>query len=446
MNKEDLLKINGKTEQEFLSSYNYSFTSVSKIGLDWAKLVEIHDFYKGIVVNKLEVVSQMIFLRLKGIKGAHSVKYRVKDPEHLVEKIIRKKKDHKEGDNYREITIDNFLDEFDDLIGFRILHLFKTDWEPIFVALRGYFNSKECPVAYYRKGDDSHFIERCKELEVNPVEKEAGYRSIHYIAVVPFFETSFSCEIQIRTVFEEAWSEIDHLVRYPYYDDNILLREYLLILNRLVGCADDMGVFLMTMKNNLENQQKERARLETVASELRKEVSRLEKTNNIKKDKIDSLIKQLNDNVTTNSFIGLTGFNDYISQINNPSGSSINPLTATSLDLGFYSAEKQPYSFGHFEQQDPLGEKFSPILNSAIPGSGASYFEGISSLLNPRLSGDARFNPFNPRGSEKEYASFPIVNHAEKETTTSPNSGEKKDPKKKTDSEEETDEGKDTSA
>ncbi len=39
--------------------------------------------------------------------------------------------------------MDNFLEEFDDFIGFRILHLFKTDWEPIFISIKDKFQSKK---------------------------------------------------------------------------------------------------------------------------------------------------------------------------------------------------------------------------------------------------------------------------------------------------------------
>lgn len=83
------LTINGKDEKTFLQAYNHDIKSVSEIGLDWPSLVKIHDYYKGIVVNKLEIAAQEMFLQLKTIKGAHTVKYRIKDPEHLIDKIIR---------------------------------------------------------------------------------------------------------------------------------------------------------------------------------------------------------------------------------------------------------------------------------------------------------------------------------------------------------------------
>lgn len=313
------LTINGKDEQTFLKIYSHNYKSVSEIGLDWQMLVGIHDYYLGIVKNKLEIAAQELFLDLKSIKGAHTVKYRIKDPEHLIDKIIRKK-----IEQGRVVTKENFLDEFNDFIGFRILHLFKTDWEPIYQTIREKFDSKETPIAYHRVGDDQRFIDRCKELGLEPKEKKAGYRSIHYIAKIPFFSTQFKCEIQIRTIFEEAWSEIDHLVRYPNNTDNELLNYYLLMFNRLAGCADEMGSFIMNMKANLEKSQNEK-------EEMLKEIGRLKGKNASQNKKIDELMEKLEKKNALDWFYipenpAQTTL-DYITAIQNPSGSAfVNPL------------------------------------------------------------------------------------------------------------------------
>lgn len=315
--------INGKDEKSFLQSYNHDIKSVAEIGIDWPSLVEIHDYYKGVIVNKLEIAAQEMFFQLKTIKGAHTVKYRIKDPEHLIDKIIRKKID----DN-REVTKENFLEEFDDFIGFRILHLFKTDWEPIYETIKSKYESKETPVAYHRDGDDPAFIQKCKDLGLEPKVKKAGYRSIHFIAKFPFFAGGhFKCEIQIRTLFEEAWSEIDHLVRYPNNTDNELLNSYLLMFNKLAGYADDMGTFLMAMKGSLSQQQSERNELETAIDELKKEISSLKVKNGKQKVRIDDLMKKLDRGVTSGwpdlSELQYPSTLDYISQIQAPSGSTV---------------------------------------------------------------------------------------------------------------------------
>ena len=317
------LKVNGKDEKVFLQTYNHGIKAVSEIGLDWASLVRIHNYYKSTVVYGLELAAQEMFLKLKAINGAHTVKYRIKDPEHLIDKIIRKKIDEE-----KVITEENFLEEIDDLIGFRILHLFKTDWEPIFKTIKSMYKAKETPVAYHRDGDDPFFIQKCRELGLDPKVKTAGYRSIHYIALFPSSTgDQFKCEIQIRTLFEEAWSEIDHLVRYPNNTDNELLNSYLLMFNKLAGYADDMGTFLMAMKSNMTEQKIERNKLEKKIEKLREEISSLELTNSRQKARLDKLMKELDKGVSS----GWTDFSafqypstlDYISQIQAPSGSTI---------------------------------------------------------------------------------------------------------------------------
>lgn len=362
--------INGKDEKSFLMAYNHDIEAVSEIGLDWASLVEIHDYYKGIMVNKLEIAAQELFLQLKTIKGAHTVKYRIKDPEHLIDKIIRKK-----IEDDREVTKDNFLEEFDDFIGFRILHLFKTDWEPIFETIKSKYVTKEKPVAYHREGDDPAFTQKCKDMGLEPKVKEAGYRSIHYIAKFPFFAGGlFKCEIQIRTLFEEAWSEIDHLVRYPNNTDNDLLNSYLLMFNKIAGYADDMGTFLMAMRSGLYQQQNERNKLENVIEELRKEISTLKVKNSQQKAKIEDLMKKLDKGMAIAwpdlSTLHIPSTNlDYISQIQAPSGSTIlDSITNLQSDMEKWGGDAK--------------KVIDPLQNSFIAGPKSYVIPGIIPTLS----------------------------------------------------------------
>lgn len=316
----EVLRINGKDEIEFLKAYHHDgICSVSEIGLDWNSLVEMYEYYNNYVVGDLDLVAQKVAKNLKSIKGAYIVKYRIKDPEHLVDKAIRKKIDFN-----KVVTKDNFLEEFDDFIGLRILHLFKNDWEAVYTSLSKMYERKEKPVAYYRKGDDEGFLERCAMLGLVPKEKKAGYRSIHYIAKIPFFSYEFKCEIQIRTIFEEAWGEIDHLVRYPNNTDNELLNRYLLMFNALVGYADEMGTFLMMMKNDMEDMNKKNKELDKLVADLKYEIASLEGNNKTKTQKIDRLMSQLESikNPWSAYVPGKTlpSTVEYISKIQNPSG------------------------------------------------------------------------------------------------------------------------------
>ena len=70
--------------------------------------------------------------------------------------------------------------------------------------------------------------------------KNGLYTSIHYV-IKPRENSPVSCEIQVRTLFEEIWGEIDHLVNYPEPTDNVACREQIGVLARLVGAGSRLA-------------------------------------------------------------------------------------------------------------------------------------------------------------------------------------------------------------
>lgn len=50
-------------------------------------------------------------------------------------------------------------------------------------------------------------------------------------------------EVQLRTLFEEGWGEIDHHILYPYKVSDPMLTEFSELLNRLSGMGDEMASF-----------------------------------------------------------------------------------------------------------------------------------------------------------------------------------------------------------
>ena len=79
------------------------------------------------------------------------------------------------------------------------------------------------------------------------IEIKSGgiYRSLHYIIKY----RGYYVEIQARTLFEEeGWSEVDHDIVYPYHKDDVMLRDFSRLLNRLSGMADEMSSYFRRMK------------------------------------------------------------------------------------------------------------------------------------------------------------------------------------------------------
>lgn len=236
----------------FLKKYNISDEVFIKTNLKWDHLLKIADDYQDFI-SELESPAKYLVDTLHKFKKVHSVRFRLKDKEHLIEKIIRKKIDKPD----REINLDNYKNEITDLIGIRILHLFKEDWEFIHQSIIENWSLKEKPIAYFRKGDTDEYIDRFKKCDCNVEEHPHGYRSVHYLVQTTPNKKTYTAEIQVRTIFEEGWSEIDHQIRYPYDLNNVMLRQFLVLFNRFAGSADEMGSYVIYLKKELERIQEE---------------------------------------------------------------------------------------------------------------------------------------------------------------------------------------------
>lgn len=155
---------------------------------------------------------------------------RAKNPEHLIEKIIRKVAlENKE--KYRTISKENYLSVITDLIGVRILVLAKEDWKIADDLIRAVFKEpfKEA-MAYVCYGDRKIFDEALLTLDYT----NKGYRSQHYTTDW----NGYNVEIQVRTLAEEVHGGLEHRVRYPYRIDNKFLKRYGKVISQNVSQLD----------------------------------------------------------------------------------------------------------------------------------------------------------------------------------------------------------------
>jgi len=261
---------------DFLVKYGIEQEVFDQTTLKWDELQAIYDDYCS-EVPKLEASAIYIFNSLMKANNVHSVRYRIKSAEHVIEKIIRKRIE----DPLRIITKENYKKELTDLIGVRALHLFKEQWGHIHELITLTWDLLEKPVAYYREGDPSDYLNGFENFGCVTKEHPFGYRSVHYIVETKPAKKKYFAEIQVRTIFEEGWSEIDHTIRYPYDKENTVFGQFLLILNRLAGSADEMGTFIQFLKRELQNKDDN---YEKVLAEKDKLITQLE--NRIKKLKL----------------------------------------------------------------------------------------------------------------------------------------------------------------
>lgn len=302
---EDFLERN-RISTEIWEASNLSWPSLVKIGLDHEenseRLRESADFFAR-VIQKFSAV--------------HSVRWRVKKVEHLLEKITRKCAIGVE--KYGEISVENYYEIVTDLVGIRALHLFKDECFEIDKELRATWLPIETPIAYIRNGDHDDLRKRYEEHNFETKNHPAGYRSVHYVFESQPVKRKVITEVQVRTIFEEGWSEIDHRVRYPNFSDNELVDYFLTIFNRMAGSADEMGGFVQGLAAAIQeleqkilkaNQEKDQAILAMENNLNESESAR--KQDKESKESIERLkkeVEKLKNSTRTESFLSAQGSN-----------------------------------------------------------------------------------------------------------------------------------------
>lgn len=152
---------------------------------------------------------------LVGLK-VHSVGFRVKSTDSLRGKLARPDK------NYRELW------DVTDLLGVRVILYFEDEVERAADLLESRLElSLEHSIDKRRRADASSF----------------GYRSVHYVGRVDArtaaalgLPSGACCEVQVRTMLEHAWAEIEHDLGYKSREAVPIVAKRR--LNRLAGLLE----------------------------------------------------------------------------------------------------------------------------------------------------------------------------------------------------------------
>lgn len=165
----------------------------------------------------------------KPLPLVHSVKSRLKDVDHLEAKVKRKWKTKKIGPL-------NLFRAVNDLAGVRVLHLYTEQFTEIHRGIQkhiddGFWILAEPPIAYSWDPETTNYF---LGLGLRAETRQTYYTSIHYV-VKPHAKTDISCEIQVRTLFEEVWGEIDHALNYPVETKIMACKEQLRVLAKLTS-------------------------------------------------------------------------------------------------------------------------------------------------------------------------------------------------------------------
>lgn len=155
-------------------------------------------------------------------ESIHTILYRIKGESRLIEKIDQE--NISSEFDLKPITHLNFRERIRDIIGIRIICLRLSDIVKVEAYLK--FLDEEKILKFIQEPDHK----RSFVLPIDPgttAPKDinlqySGYSSIHY--QIKLGENSdasqefksIQMELQLRTILEEAWGEIDHKYRYTY--------------------------------------------------------------------------------------------------------------------------------------------------------------------------------------------------------------------------------------
>lgn len=181
------------------------------------------------------------------------IRTRLKRPESVVDKILRL------PDSFIHGLSEDSLHRMHDLIGIRIIVYFLSDLAIVDKEIR---NSKDfevsvdpVPKAYVFEGRLASNL----NLDIFTLEaKQSGYVSLHYLLQLRpiHYNNDFEpiwFELQVRTLIEDAWAEIEHLLGYkPQKKTLAFVKDEFRILSNSLQAIDQH--FDLLSKQLLEHQ------------------------------------------------------------------------------------------------------------------------------------------------------------------------------------------------
>lgn len=174
-------------------------------------------------------------------------KARIKSFSSYYRKLIRQKSE--------EAALSDSLVCLTDMIGIRVICTFLEDISVVLEQLKEIFDIREIE----RKGADLNF-------------KEFGYESIHVLIAIPEdcvpvdiddnlpLPNDLVCEIQIRTILQDAWAEVEHELIYKseFTPFDMPLRRKLASMNASLNLADIIFQEIRDYQKKLQDEMNER--------------------------------------------------------------------------------------------------------------------------------------------------------------------------------------------
>ena len=166
----------------------------------------------------------------------HSLKMRAKDPEHLRDKLARKLQKCKRDGVAFDVSRGNLFAKINDLAGIRVLHLHTSQFPGIDQILKDLLRSEEYEIIEGPKARvwDAEYTGIFESYGIETESNSRLYTSVHYIVSTGNREVR-TAEIQVRTLAEELWGEVDHTLNYPHPSSIVTCQEQIKVLARVTS-------------------------------------------------------------------------------------------------------------------------------------------------------------------------------------------------------------------
>lgn len=204
---------------------------------------EIQQIYES-YTQTLSIIMKNVEEKLKNtikLASMPTYKSRIKSFNSYYRKILRLKAD--------ELSCRGKLVALTDMMGIRIICAFMEDLQEVERQVKENFTVKE--VEYKGSGDNF---------------KEFGYESIHILISIPKdclpknlkveIPKDIVCEIQIRTILQDAWAEVEHELIYKteFSPFDMPLRRKLASINASLSLADTIFQEIRDYQKKLQNE------------------------------------------------------------------------------------------------------------------------------------------------------------------------------------------------
>jgi ppGpp synthetase/RelA/SpoT-type nucleotidyltranferase len=203
-----------------------------------AKLLHVYEAHEQPVSLFRDQLVSAVSISAKLNPLIHSIRSRLKAPDSLQDKLTRKLSKCKRDRKLFDITADNLLTKITDLVGVRILHLHTTQIKEIDQVLKEILDENQYQLVegpFARTWDDEsrEFFVSCG---IETQQSPTMYTSVHYV-IGSASRTKIMAELQVRTLMEEVWGEVDHTINYPHPIEDLPSREQLKVLARVTSSA-----------------------------------------------------------------------------------------------------------------------------------------------------------------------------------------------------------------